>query len=424
MDRANLINEEINIDGNLIKKDFPIFERSIRGKPLIYFDNAATTQRPRQVIESIKEFYSNHNANIHRAVHLLSYEATQMYEEAHKKTALFIGAESWSEIVFTRNATEALNLIAYAWGLWNLKEGDEILLTLMEHHSNIVPWQMLKKLKNIKIKYVNVRKEGRIDLEDYKRKLTDNVKIVSLIHASNVLGSINPIKEMIKLAKEIGAIAVVDAAQSIPHILVNVKEIGCDFLVASGHKMLGPTGIGFLYGKRELLENMNPFLYGGDMIEKVSVDEATWNELPWKYEAGTPNIANGIGLSSAIDYLNNIGMNNIHNYEHHLTKYALEKLISIPDIEIYGPLDANDRVGVISFNLKNIHPHDVASILDSSGIAVRSGHHCAQPLMNHLNIENAIRVSFYIYNTIDEIDKLIEVLMKIHKIFYKRASTK
>lgn len=417
MDETKLINEGIKIDGNMIKKDFPIFERSIRGKPFIYFDNAATTQRPYQVIEKIKEFYRRHNANIHRAVHLLSYEATQMYEEAHKKTAAFIGAKSWREIIFTRNATEALNLIAYAWGLWNLKENDEILITLMEHHSNIVPWQMLKKLKNIKINYVNVKEDGRIDLEDYEKKLTEKVKVVSIIHASNVLGSINPIKEMLNLAKKISAIKIIDAAQSVPHIPINVQEIDCDFLVASGHKMLGPTGIGFLYGKKELLMEMQPFLYGGDMIEKVSTTEATWNELPWKYEAGTPNIAGGIGLSSAIEYLTNLNMNEVYSYEHYLTKYALEKLSTIPDIEIYGPLEAKDRLGVISFNIKNIHPHDVASILDSAGIAVRSGHHCAQPLMNHLNIENAIRVSLYIYNTIEEIDKLVEVLLKTHRLF-------
>ena len=407
------------LDPDAIKKDFPIFNRLIRGKPLIFLDNAASTQRPKAVIDAITNFYTNHNANIHRAVYLLSYEATQMYEEAHKKVASFIGADSWREIVFTHNATESLNLIAYAWGLQNLTAGDEVLITLMEHHSNMVPWQFITKLKNAKLKYVNVAPDGRLDMEDYYRQLTNKVKLVSIIHASNVLGCINPVEELVAAAKKINALTIVDAAQSVPHIPVSVKDIGCDFLVASGHKMLGPTGTGFLFGKMQLLENMPPFLYGGDMIGKVMKEGSTWNELPWKFEAGTPDIAGGIGLGAAVDYLQNLNMENIANHENQLTVYALEKMKTVPNIEIYGPSDAKNRLGVISFNIKGVPPHDAASVLDSNGIAVRSGNHCAQPLMAHLKMENAVRASFYIYNTPDEIDKLVELLIKINTIFHR-----
>ncbi|OGF59510.1 MAG: cysteine desulfurase [Candidatus Fischerbacteria bacterium RBG_13_37_8] len=405
------------LDSSKIRADFPIFKRLIRGKPLIYLDNPATTQHPQCVIDAISNFYSQHNANIRRATHLLSYEATQLYEEAHKKVAAFIGADNWHEIVFTRNATEALNLIAYAWGYWNLQEGDEILLTIMEHHSNIVPWQMLQNMKGIKLKYAMTTPEGRLDMDDFRRQLTSKVKLVSINHASNVLGTINPVKEMVLLAKNINAVTIIDGAQSVPHIPVNVKEIGCDFMAVSGHKMLGPTGSGFLYGKKKLMEKMHPFLYGGDMIDEVTLHNATWNELPWKYEAGTPAIADAIGLGAAIDYLSALGMENIMHYEQELNRYCLEQLQQIPDITIHGPLSTHDRLGVFTFNLNGISSHEVANLLDTYGIAVRSGNHCAQPLANHLHMGDTLRIGFYIYNTRKEIDVMIEILKKALALF-------
>ncbi|MBI2486494.1 MAG: cysteine desulfurase [Deltaproteobacteria bacterium] len=408
--------DSINLNAYEIRKDFRIFERKIREKPLIYFDNAATTQKPNSVIEAEKRFYEETNANIHRAVHTLSYESTVLYQDAHKKVADFMGAKSWREIIFTRNATESINLVAYGWGLHNLKEGDEVLITIMEHHSDIVPWQMLRNLKGIKLRFLDVDDEGRLKLDELPKLLSERTKLVGIIHASNVLGTVNPLEEIIKEAKKVGALVLVDAAQSVPHFSIDVTQLGCDFLVASGHKMLAPTGTGFLYGRRELLEAMEPFLYGGDMIETVTVEKATWNELPWKYEAGTPNIAGAIGLGAAVDYLNRLGMEKIIAHERELLSYALESLSDFPWIEIYGPKDG-EKVGVISFNIKGVHPHDVAGILDEEGIAVRSGHHCTQPLMRRLGIENAVRVSFYLYNTREEIDKLIEVLRETKRLF-------
>ncbi len=402
--------------GENIKDDFPIFRRLANGKNLIYFDNAATTQRPIQVISAIRDYYENKNANIHRAVYTLSYEATVLYEEAHKKVAKFINARSMREIVFTRNATEAINLVAHAWGLWNLREGDEVIVSLMEHHSNIVPWQMLRKQRGIVLKFIPLDDSGDLNLDEYRRMLSNKTKLVGITHCSNVLGTINPVKEIIDEARARGAVTLVDAAQSVPHLPVDVRALNCDFLVASGHKMLGPTGTGFLYGREELLEKMEPFNYGGDMIEKVTTDTATWNELPWKYEAGTPNISGGIGLGSAVDYLTALGMENVFRHEIELTEYALNILKEINGIKIYGHQDTKNRVGVISFNIEGIHPHDIAGFLDEEGIAVRSGHHCAQPLMTYLGMDNAVRISFYIYNTIEEIDKFINSLNKIQKL--------
>ena len=401
----------------MIRKDFPIFERRVHGKSLIYLDNAATSQKPRCVIETVKKFYESTNANVHRAVHTLSHEASVLYEEAHKKAAQFVNAKSWREIIFTRNATEAINLVAYGWGLWNLKEGDEVLITLMEHHSDIVPWLMLRRRKNITLKFLGVDENGRLKLEQLSKLLTPRTKLVGVVHASNVLGTVNPVAELASEAKKVGALVLVDAAQSAPHIPIDVQTLNCDFLAASGHKMLGPTGIGFLYAKRELLEQMEPFLHGGDMISTVTTEGATWNELPWKYEAGTPNIADGIALGVAIDYLQGLGMENIYKHEQKLCEYALEKLSEVNGIEIYGPKDACDRLAVISFNVKGVHPHDLASILDDEGIAVRSGHHCAQPLMRQLGMDNTARASFYIYNTEDEVDALVSALEKAKKIF-------
>jgi cysteine desulfurase/selenocysteine lyase len=412
-----LIKSSESFDPYLIKNDFPIFKRKVNGKPLIYLDNAATTQKPESVINCIDNYYRNHNSNIHRGVHTLSYESTVMYEEAHKKVADFIGAKDWKEIIFTRNATESINLLAYSWGLHRLKEGDEVLITIMEHHSNIVPWQMLRDLKGIKIKVLGVDAKGNLKLDELPGLLSEKTKLVSVIHASNVLGTVNPVKHITQEAKKVGALVLIDAAQSIPHLPIDVNDIGCDFLVASGHKMMGPTGIGFIYGRQELLEEMEPFMYGGDMIEKVTLEKSTWNELPWKFEAGTPNIAGGIGLGAAVDYLETIGLQNIYDHEEELLTYALEQMSEFDWIKVYGHKSDSDSVGVISFNVDGVHPHDVAGMLDEQGIAVRSGHHCAQPLMQDLSMDYTARVSFYLYNTKEEIDLCIETLKKVKKLF-------
>lgn len=412
-----LIKSIKSFDPELIKNDFPVLKRIVNGKPLIYLDNAATTQKPESVINCIDNYYRNHNSNIHRGVHTLSYESTVMYEDAHKKVADFIGARDWKEIIFTRNATESINLLAYGWGLHRLQEGDEVLITIMEHHSNIVPWQMLRDLKGIKINVLGVDDKGDLKLDELQSLLSEKTKLVSIIHASNVLGTINPIKYITEEAKKVGAMVLIDAAQSIPHIPIDVNDIGCDFLVASGHKMMGPTGIGFIYGREELLLDMEPFMYGGDMIEKVTLTESTWNELPWKFEAGTPNIAGGIGLGAAVDYLEEIGLENIYRHEEELLNYALDKMSEYEWINIYGHKSNSESVGVISFNVEGVHPHDVAGMLDEQGIAVRSGHHCAQPLMKDLSMDYTARISFYVYNTKKELDLCIETLKKVKKLF-------
>lgn len=405
------------IDPKTLQKDFPILYRTVHGKPLIYLDNAATTQKPQAVIDALTNYYQTYNANVHRAVHTLSHEASVAYEKAHKKAAKFINARSWREIVFTRNATEAMNLVAYAWGLKNLQPGDEVLVTIMEHHSGIVPWFRLRELKQITVKFLDVTDEGRLQLGDWPKLLSKRTKLVGAVHASNVLGTINPVAELIQAAKKVGAVTLVDAAQSAPHIAIDVQKLGCDFLAVSGHKMLGPTGIGFLYGRRELLEQMDPFLHGGDMISSVTTEGATFNELPWKFEAGTPNIAGGIGLGAAIDYLQSMGMENIYAHEQKLLAYALEKLSCVKGLEIYGPQETQDCLAVISFNIKGVHPHDVAGLLDEAGIAVRSGHHCAQPLMKRLGMDNTARASFYIYNSEDDVDALVEALRSAQRLF-------
>ncbi len=401
-----------------IKEDFPIFNRKIRGKELVYLDNAATSQKPLQVLEKIEKYYKTQNANIHRSVHLLGHESTVEYEEAHKKVARFINASSWKEIIFTRNATEGINLIAYSYALNNLKEGDEIIISISEHHSNLVPWQYLSQKKGLKLKIIDINDDYRLDLEHYKKLLTEKTKIVSVAHVSNITGVINPIKEIVKLAKEVGAITVIDGAQGAPHLKVDVQDIGCDFYVATGHKMCGPTGIGFIYGRKEILEKMEPFLLGGDMIDSVSVEKTTWNELPWKFEAGTPNIADGIGLGTAIDYLENLGMENIEKLERELTTYTYERILSVKNMILYGPKTLEDRLCVFSFKIEGVHPHDIAYIFDKEGIAIRSGHHCAQPFLKRIGAEEGTaRVSAYIYNTKDDIDKAIEAIEKVKSIF-------
>ncbi|MCP8316762.1 MAG: cysteine desulfurase [archaeon] len=404
------------MDVEKIRQDFPIFYQKFKGKPLIYLDNAATSQRPNQVVDAMNDYYQRYNATIHRAVYELGEEATNAYEGAREKVAKFINANP-KEIIFVRNATEAINLVAYSWGRSNIREGDKILLTLMEHHSNIVPWQLLAKEKRARLEFVDIDDEGLLKMDDFEKFMNEGIKFMGLVHASNVLGTINPVKEMVNYAHKNGTLVLVDAAQSVPHMPVDVHEIDCDFLAFSGHKMLGPTGIGVLYGKRELLEEMNPFLGGGDMIREVHLREASWDDLPWKFEAGTSNVAGAIGLGAAVDYLNKIGMKNIREHEKELTRYALDKMTKIKGIRIYGPKDVKVRGGVISFNLGDIHPHDLASILDGEGIAVRAGHHCAQPLMERLGVNGTTRASFYVYNTEREVDSLVNALEKARKVF-------
>jgi cysteine desulfurase/selenocysteine lyase len=404
------------LDVEKIREDFPIFKRKVHRKPLIYFDNAATTQKPIQVINAIKEYYESYNANIHRAIHTLSEEATQKYEEAREKVRKFINARSDKEIIFVRNATEAINLVMYAWGLNNLKESDEIISTVMEHHSNIVPWQFLRDKVGLKLKFIDVNSQGFLKLDELENILSKNTKLITVTHASNVLGTINPIKEIGKIAHDNGSLILVDGAQSVPHMPIDVKKLDCDFLVFSGHKMLGPMGIGVLYCKEEILENIQPFLYGGDMIKYVTLEKSVWNDLPLKFEAGTSNVEGAIGLGAAIDYLNKIGMEDIRKHEIELTKYAIDKLSNLPNLDIYGPKKAEERGGVIAFNVKNVHSHDVAQILDEDGIAIRSGHHCAMPLHQKLGIESSARISFYLYNMKEEIDNFIEALGKISKV--------
>jgi cysteine desulfurase / selenocysteine lyase len=404
------------LDVEKIREDFPIFKRKVHRKPLIYFDNAATTQKPIQVINAIKEYYENYNANIHRAIHTLSEEATQKYEEAREKVRKFINARSDKEIIFVRNATEAINLVMYAWGLNNLKENDKIISTVMEHHSNIVPWQFLRDKVGLKLKFIDVNNQGFLKLDELENILSKNTKLITVTHTSNVLGTINPIKEIGKIAHDNGSLILVDGAQSVPHMPIDVKKLDCDFLVFSGHKMLGPMGIGVLYCKEEILENIQPFLYGGDMIKYVTLEKSVWNDLPLKFEAGTSNVEGAIGLGAAIDYLNKIGMEDIRKHEIELTKYAIDKLSNLPNLDIYGPKKAEERGGVIAFNVKNVHSHDVAQILDEDGIAIRSGHHCAMPLHQKLGIESSARISFYLYNMKEEIDNFIEALGKISKV--------
>ncbi|MGA8905584.1 MAG: cysteine desulfurase, partial [Candidatus Bathyarchaeia archaeon] len=385
--------------------------------PLIYFDNAATSQKPNSVIESTDRYYREYNANIHRGIHKLAEEATLAHEEAREKIAKFINARHTEEIIFTRNATEAMNLVAYTWGKANVGKGDKIVLTIMEHHSNIVPWQLLAQEKGARVEYVKIDDEGLLRQDEINELIDETTKLVCVTQASNVLGTINPVKEIGKVAHRYGAMFLVDAAQSVPHMGVDVRDIDCDFFAFSGHKMLGPTGIGVLHGKREHLQAMPPFLGGGEMIREVHTTGASWKDIPYKYEAGTPNIVGAIGLGAAVDYLSKIGMENVHEHEREITSYAIRRMAEIKEITIYGPKDVAKRVGVLSFNLGDVHAHDLASILDEEGIAIRSGHHCAQPLMEFLNVPAMSRASFYIYNTKEEVDVFMNALEKARKLF-------
>ena len=405
------------LDIKKIRNDFPILSRKVHDKPLIYFDNAATSQKPISVINSLTEFYSNYNSNVHRGVHTLSMESTDLFEEARNRVAKFINSKNSESIIWTRNSTEGINLVSNSWGRKNIHPGDEILVTSMEHHSNLVPWQILADINKAKLVILPINNDGTLDLNEIDTFINSKTKIVSVVHMSNSLGTINPIQELCNKAHKVGAKFMLDGAQSVPHIPTNVEDIDCDFLVFSGHKMLGPTGIGVLYVKPEILEDMDPFLTGGEMVLEVSYQNAKWNELPMKFEAGTPNIADAIALGEAIVYLENIGMENIRNHEIELTEYALSKFKSLDKLTLFGPLDSSIRGGILSFHSEDIHPHDIGTFLDHEGIAIRTGHHCTMPLIRSLNIPATSRASFYIYNTKDEIDHFIDSLENAIRYF-------
>ena len=404
-----------------VRRDFPILERQVNGWRINYLDNAATSQKPRSVIEALTKYYEQYNANVHRGLHTLAEEATIAYERSRGRLAAFIGAESPNTVVFTRNTTEAINLIAYAWGRRTLKPGDEIILSVMEHHSNIVPWQMLAEETGAVLRFIDITDDGQLDLEQYHQLLGPRAKLVSIMQVSNVLGTINPVKQMAKDAHGHGALMLVDAAQSVPNMPVNVKDLDCDFMAFSSHKMMGPTGIGALYGKLELLEPMGPFLGGGEMIREVTLERTTWNDLPWRFEAGTPNIADAIAWLPAVDYLNELGLENIRQHEVELTRHALKKIGGIEGVTIYGPPEAEDRGGVVAFTMGDVHPHDIGTALDQYGIAIRAGHHCAQPLHHRLGVGATARASFYAYTTMSEIDQLADALVKTQECFARRT---
>jgi len=406
-------------DVKRIRQDFPILSRTVHGKPLVYLDNAATTQKPHQVIDALTDYYRRYNANIHRGLHTLSEEATAAYEGVRERTARFLNAPGADHIVFTRNATEAINLFANAWGRANLRLGDEILLSEMEHHSNLVPWQLIAKATGASLSFIKVTDDGRLDLASFKALLNARTKVVAVTQMSNVLGTINPVDEIIRAAHQQEALVLIDGAQSVPHLPVDVRQMDCDVLVCSAHKMLGPTGVGVLYAKRELLERMDPFLGGGEMISDVHLTSSTWNEVPWKFEAGTPNIADVIAFGEALAYLERMGMANVRAHEIELTTHALKQLSALDGVTLYGPRDVQARGGVVSFNLDGLHPHDVGTVLDAEGVAVRAGHHCAKPLMRRMDVVATARASFYIYNTKDEVDRLVEAIRTAQAFFRK-----
>ncbi|QHJ71829.1 cysteine desulfurase [Planococcus halotolerans] len=400
-----------------IKSYFPILNQEINGNPLVYLDSAATSQKPVQVIEALENYYKFDNSNVHRGVHTLGNRATEKYEGAREKVQKFINASSTEEIVFLRGTTTAINLVAQSYGRANVNEGDEIVITYMEHHSNIIPWQQLAKERGAILKYIELEEDGTISLEQVQAAVTERTKIVSMVYVSNVLGTMNPVKEVARIAHDNGAVMVVDGAQAAPHLKIDVQQLDCDFFAFSGHKMVGPTGIGVLYGKKALLNEMEPVEFGGEMIDFVGLYDSTWKELPWKFEGGTPIIAGAVGLGAAIDFLNEIGLNEIEKHEHKMAAYAMEKMSGIEGLEIYGPKDPTKRAGIVTFNLNDVHPHDVATVLDMSGIAVRAGHHCAQPLMKWLKVTATARASFYVYNDESDIDRLVEGLRSAKEYF-------
>lgn len=400
-----------------IKQDFPILFQEVNDEPLVYLDSAATSQKPKQVIDSLVYYYEHDNANVHRGVHTLADRATTKYEASREKVRQFIGAKSTKEVLFTRGTTTALNWVSRSFGDSVVTSGDEILISQMEHHSNVVTWQELAKRQGAELVYVDLTSDGELDMEDFKRKINKRTKIVSIAHVSNVLGVTNPIKEIAELTHGVGGYLVVDGAQSVPHMAVDVVDLDADFFAFSGHKMCGPTGIGVLYGKQNLLEKMDPIEFGGEMIDFVHHDHSTWTELPWKFEAGTPNIAGAIALGSAIDYITEIGMDNIHQHEQDIVDYVLPKLLEIDGLTVYGPSDSKKHSGVIAFNLDGIHPHDTATALDMEGVAVRAGHHCAQPLLSYLEVQSTARASFYFYNTKEDADRLVEAIIATKEFF-------
>jgi cysteine desulfurase/selenocysteine lyase len=405
------------LDVARIREDFPILRETVNGKPVVYLDNAASTQKPRQVIDAIATHYQRNNANVHRGIHELSNRATDAYDAARMKVAALFGIADPAELIWTRGTTEGLNLVAYTWGMANIRQGDEILLSMLEHHSNLVPWQILAQRTGARLRFLELDDQGRLELSGLDYLLTERTKLVSISHVSNALGTVNPVREIAARAKAVGALMVVDGAQSAPHMPVDVPSLGADFYAFSGHKMCGPTGIGGLWGRREVLEAMPPFHGGGDMIEFVELESSTYAPIPNKFEAGTPNVAGAVGLGAAADYLAGIGRDAILAHERHLIAYAVERLAEIPDLAILGPRSLEERSGVISFTLADIHPHDLATILDSEGVAIRAGHHCCQPLMKCMGVGSTARASFYLYNTTEEVDALVDALHKARGLF-------
>jgi cysteine desulfurase/selenocysteine lyase len=405
------------LDAEVLRADFPILHQEVNGHPLVYLDNAASTQKPRAVIEAMSGYYERDNANVHRGVHSLSVRATEAFEAAREKVAALFGIADTAELIWTRGTTEAINLVAWSWGLANLRAGDEVLLSVMEHHSNLVPWQMVAQRTGAKLRFLDVDDQQRLDLSALDDVLTERTKLVSIVHVSNALGTINPVREIAERAHAVGALMMVDGAQSAPHLPVDVPSLGCDFYAFSGHKMCGPTGTGGLWGRREVLEAMPPFHGGGDMIEWVELEQSTYAPLPNRFEAGTPHISGAVGLAAAAEYLAGIGRDAILAHERMLLGYALERMSEIPDLTVFGPRDPAERSGVISFTLGDVHPHDLGTILDAEGIAIRAGHHCAQPLMRRMGVGSTARASFYLYNTPDDVDRLIAGLHRARKLF-------
>ena len=405
------------LDVHRVRKDFPILGRSVYGKPLVYLDNAATSQKPVSVIRALTDYYEQYNSNVHRGVHALSMEATDRYEEARVKVANFIGAPSAESVIWTRNVTEAINLVAYSWASKNVQEGDSIVTTQMEHHSNLVPWQRVAEANGAELKILPLNSDGTLDLSDIDSIVTPSTRLLAFTHMSNTLGTINPAEELIAKARSVGATVLVDGAQSVPHMPVDVVELDCDFMGFSGHKMLGPTGIGALYARPEILEGMEPFLTGGEMVLQVWNERATWNELPMRFEAGTPNIADAIALGAAVDYLNDLGMNNVREHEKQITRYALSRFREIEELDMYGPDDPEKRGGIFSFHSDSVHPHDLGTFLDREGIAIRTGHNCTMPLMREMGIAATARASFYVYNLEEEVDFLVNTLKAALRYF-------
>ena len=408
---------ESRLDVARIRADFPVLSQTVRGKPLVYLDNAATSQKPRQVIEAMSRVFEEHNANIHRGVYEFSERTTAVFEESRAKVAGLINAPSEREVIFVRNATEGVNLVAYAWGRDNLKRGDRIVTTVLEHHSDFVPWQQLAMEVGAEVAVVDIDDDGRLRRDQLSAELRKGVKLLAITHTSNGLGTVNPVREIAAEAHAAGATVLVDAAQAVPHTPVDVQDLGADFLVFSGHKMLAPPGSGGVWGRTALLEKMRPFLYGGDMISRVTISLTEWNELPWKFEAGTSSYVDAIGLGAAVDYLQEVGLARIHEHELGLVSYVLPRLQDIPGVTVYGPKTLEDRVGVVSFNIEGIHPHDVATIFDREGVCVRAGHHCNHPLMTRLGVSATTRASMYLYNTVEELDRLIGAVHSAKKVF-------